>query len=84
MQGDDNTGAVGTNSLFVMSHEEICNIPKDRVITYDRIFVDFRVQKADPNKVQITAGGNLINYPGELTTQTADLTTAKKIFETGC
>ena len=79
-QGDDKTGAVGTNSLFVMSHEEICNIPKDRVITYGRIVVDYRAQKADPNRVQITAGGNLIDYPGELTTRTADLTTAKILW----
>ena len=56
----------------------IKNIPKDRVVTYARIVVDYRPQKADPNRVRITAGGNLIQYPGELTTRTTDLRTTKK------
>eukprot|EP00804_Cyclotella_cryptica_P024278 CCRYP_012561-RA/>CCRYP_012561-RA protein AED:0.25 eAED:0.27 QI:0/0/0/1/1/1/3/0/611 len=37
-------------------------------------------KKDDPNRVRITVGGNLINYPGELTTRTADLTTAKILW----
>eukprot|EP00804_Cyclotella_cryptica_P011793 CCRYP_011361-RA/>CCRYP_011361-RA protein AED:0.17 eAED:0.11 QI:0/0/0/0.8/0.25/0.2/5/0/1137 len=64
-QGDLKTGEKGTNTLFVMSHDEIANIPNGRT-------------KADPNRVRITAGGNLIkDYPGELTTRTADLTTSQ-------
>ena len=58
----------------------IKNIPKDRVITYARIVVDYRAHKKDPNRVRITAGGNLIQYPGELTTRTADLTTSKVMW----
>ena len=76
-QGDNTKG---TNCIFVMSHEEIKQIPEDRVITYARIVVDFRSQKADPNRVRMTAGGNLIKYPGELTTHTADLTTSKVLW----
>jgi hypothetical protein len=77
-QGDDKTGEKGTNSIFVMSHEDIANIPRGRTVTYGRIVIDYRPQKADPNRVRITAGGNLIkDYPGELTTRTADLTTSK-------
>ena len=79
-QVDNKTGEKGTNSIFVMNHEEIKHIPKDRVVTYARIVVDFRAQKTDPNRVRITAGGNLIKYPGELTTRTADLTTSKVIW----
>ena len=60
-----------------MSHDEISNIPRDRVVTYANIAIDYRPQKEDPNQVRITAGGNLIDYPGELTTRTADLTTSK-------
>ena len=67
----------GANTLFFMDHEHIQNIPKYRPGTYSRIVVDYRPQKEDPNRVRITAGGNLINYPGELNTQTADLTTTK-------
>ena len=38
-----------------------------RVVTYARIVVDYRPQKADPNRVSITGRRNLIQYPGELT-----------------
>lgn len=79
-QGDDYTKTPGTDSIFVIAPENIKNIPKDRVITYARIVVDFRPQKPDPNRVRMTAGGNLIKYPGELTTRTADLSTSKIIW----
>ena len=55
----------------------IDNIPSDLTVTYTRIVVDFRPPKYDPNRVRITAGGNLIVYPDELTTRTADLITTK-------
>ena len=80
-QGDDFTGEKGTNAIFVLNHEQIRNIPKDRVVTYARVVVDYRPQKEDPNRVRITAGGNLLKYPGEdFTTRTADLTTAKILW----
>ena len=57
----------------------IRNIPRDRVVTYARIVVDYRAPKKDPNRVRITVGGNLLKnlYPGELTTRTSDLATSK-------
>ena len=67
----------GTNTIEFMSHEEIAKIPKGKIVTYARIVVDFRPQKEDPNRVRVTAGGNLIDYPHKLTTRTADLTTTK-------
>jgi hypothetical protein len=81
-QGDNKTGQKGTNAnaIFVMTHAEILLIPADRTITYARVVDDFRPQKADPHRIRITAGGNLINYPGKLTTQTADLTTSKLMW----
>jgi hypothetical protein len=79
-QGDNKTGQKGTNTIFVMTHKEILLIPTDRTITYAQVVVDFRPQKADPHRIRITAGGNLINYPGELTTRTADLTTSKLMW----
>jgi hypothetical protein len=62
----------GTNTIFFLSHADICLIPKDRTVTYACIVIDHRPQKEDPNCVQITVGGNLIDYPFELTTRTAD------------
>ncbi len=52
-------------------------IPNDRKVTYSRIVIDYRPQKADPNCVCITVGGNLIDYPYKSTTRTIDLTTTK-------
>ena len=60
-----------------MTRKEINQIPAHRTVTYARIVVDYRYQKKDPNRVRITAGGNLIKYPYQLTTRTADLTTSK-------
>ena len=79
-QGDSKTGEKGTNCVFIMTHDQIRAIPKDRVVTYARIVVDFRPQKEDPNRVRITTGGNLTQYPGELITRTADLTTSKVLW----
>ena len=50
------------------------------MVTYDNIVVDYRPQKYNPNRGRITAGGNLIIYPGELTTITADITTSKILW----
>ena len=72
-QGDDKTGQKATNAMFVMSPQDIPNIPKDHIVTYAQVVVDHRPQKADPSRIRITTGGNLINYPGELTTRTADV-----------
>ncbi len=79
-QGNNKTGKMGTNAMFLMTPSDIPNIPKDRTITYIRVVVDHRPQKEDPNHIWITAGGNLIDYPGELTTRTADIRTAKLLW----
>ena len=52
-------------------------IPRNRLITYAKIVVDYRPQKEDLNRVRITAGRNLMQYPGELTARTADMRTSK-------
>jgi hypothetical protein len=79
-QGDDRTGAIGTDTFKILRPDQISSIPSDRTVTYANIVVDYREQKADPNRVRITAGGNLIDYPGELTTRTADITTSKMLW----
>ena len=68
-QGDKKTGEKGSNSVFVLDHEGIKNIPKDRKFTYGRLVVDYREQKEDPTRVRLTASGNLISYPGKTTTK---------------
>ena len=48
-QGDKKTGTKGTDSIFVMTHEQIKNIPCDHVVTYARLVVNYRPQKEDQN-----------------------------------
>ena len=81
-QGDKKIGTQGSNTLFVMTHHEIDNIPRDQTITYGQIVIDYRPQKSNTNCIRITVGGNgnPIDYPGELTTHTTDLTTAKILW----
>ena len=45
-----------------MNHAQIAKMyAEGKTPTYARSVVDFRPQKSDPNRVRITAGGNLIN-----------------------
>jgi hypothetical protein len=76
-QGDNKTGMVGTDAMFVMTPQDVANMPADRLATYANISVDFRPQKEDPYRIQICVDGNLINHPVELTTRTADITMSK-------
>ncbi len=51
--------------------------PTNQMVTYANVVISHCPQKEDPNWIWITAGGNLINYPEELTTRTADITKSK-------
>jgi hypothetical protein len=79
-QGEEGV-TIGTNTIFFLSHDKIRCIPKDRVITYARIVIDHRLQKDDPNRVRITVGGNLIDYPYKLTIRTADMVSTKIMWK---
>ena len=77
-QGDNKTGQKGTNAMFVMTHKEIAHAYNEKkFFTFANPVVDYRPQKDDPNRIRITAMGNLINYEGELSVRTADINTAK-------
>jgi hypothetical protein len=66
----------GTNTIFFIPHSQIPpNRRKD--VTYGRICVDHRPKKKETNRTRLTAGGNLIDFPGDVSTPTADPTTAK-------
>ena len=73
-QGNDMVN--GTNTMFFIPYEDI---PHDRKrdITYARIVVDYRPQKREKERTRITVGGNLIHYPENVSTKTAEVTTAK-------
>jgi hypothetical protein len=77
-QGDNKTGQKGTNAMFVMTHDEIAHaLRAKRVFTYGNPVVDHRPQKENPNRIRITAGGNLIKCDDEVSVRTADINTAK-------
>ena len=69
----------GTNTCAILPYDQI---PQDRKkdITYCHILVNDRPQKAEPRQVRITAGGDRINYPGEVSTKTSDIVTSKLLF----
>jgi hypothetical protein len=68
----------GANTIFCIPHSQI---PQDRRkdVTYGHICVDHRPQKKETKRTRLTVGGNLIDFPGDVSTPTADPTTAKLV-----
>ena len=64
----------GTDTIELILHEEK---PKDINSTYMRALCNIRTQKTETHRTRLTAGGNLIDYPGYFSTPTSDLTTMK-------
>jgi hypothetical protein len=69
--------SVGTNTLFFI---KLKDIPAGRKATYLRIVVTGCPQMENPHLVCFTVGGNQIVYPGNISTKTAGLATAKILF----
>ena len=67
----------GTNTIFFIPKNKV---PAGRTVTYGRIVAEIRPQKAETHSTRLTVGGNLIHFPGDVTTPTADLITAKLVF----
>ncbi len=77
-QGDNKTCQKGTNATFVMTHNKIVlTLAVKKCLTYGNPVVNYRPQKEFPYCIQITVGGNLINYESSASVQTADLDMAK-------
>ena len=49
-------------------------------VTYGQFVCTVRPEKAEPNQTRFTVGGDRINYPGEVTTPTAEMLVAKMLF----
>ncbi len=61
-----------------MTHDKIKHaLAAKKCFTYTNPVIDYRRQKNNPHRIQITVGGNLINYNSNASIQTADLDTAK-------
>ncbi len=83
VQGCNKTGQKGTNAMFVMMHDKIMHaLAAKKFFTYMNPVVDYCPQKDDPHQIQITAGGNLIDYNDNASICTADPDTAKLHWNT--
>ncbi len=62
----------GTNTIFFVYKKEI---PQDRLkdVSYINFFASICTEKDEPHRIRATLGGNLIHYPGDVGTPTADL-----------
>jgi hypothetical protein len=56
------------------------DIPKGRKVTYGSFVVDIKDHKEEKERTRLTVGGDQIEYPGDKSTRTAGLTTAKNII----
>jgi hypothetical protein len=64
----------GTDTCFFI---ELKNIPNDRKITYGKIVCDYKPHKLEKERVRLIVGGDRLDYSGDITTSTADITTFK-------
>jgi hypothetical protein len=55
----------------------LTNIPKDRKITYGKIVCDYKPHKKEKECVRPTVRGDRLDYSGDVSTSTADITTFK-------
>jgi len=67
----------GTNTIKFIPKT---SVPPGRKVTYGRIVVDYRPTKTEPNRTRLTVGGDKIDYPGAVWTDTADTVTAKLLL----
>jgi hypothetical protein len=67
----------GSDIIFFIPRQAV---PKGKIITYGLFVVDIRPKKSETHRVRLTVGGNLIQYPGDVSTRSADLTTYKCLW----
>ena len=67
----------GTNACHWIKKSQV---PKGKIATYNRSVEEIRPEKAEPNRVRFTAGGNILNYTGENSTEIRSSTKSKIIL----
>jgi hypothetical protein len=72
-QGVDNR-VKGTGTITIIAKT---GVPSDRKVTYPRFVCTLRPQKTEVKRTRLTIRGNVIDYPGDTSAPTADITTAK-------
>ena len=76
---NDGKRVQGTNTFFFIHHRQV---PKHKFkdITYARFVCSIREMKTNENRTKVTVGGNKITCNGDVETPTAQLETAKLLF----
>ena len=54
--------------------------PKDKQVTYGKIFCEMKPEKEDKERTRLTVGGNLLDFTGNISAPKASVTTAKCVF----
>ena len=73
-QGLPDNRVDATNTIFFIP---VTKVPRNKCPTYARFVCSFCLHKPEPYRTCITVGGNLIDYPGNLSMKVADMTTFK-------
>ena len=55
-------------------------VPYGRAVMYGNMVCDIRPKKAETHRVLLTVGGDSVEFPGDVSTPTIDLTTAKYLI----
>jgi hypothetical protein len=64
----------GSNTIVLIPRRAV---PKGKIITYGHFVVDIRPNKSETHCGRLTVGGNLIQYPSDVSTRSEDLITSK-------
>jgi hypothetical protein len=67
----------GSNTIFFIPRQAV---RKGKIVTYGRFVVDIRPNKSEFHRVRLTVGGNLIQYQGDVSTLSAEVTTSKYLW----
>jgi hypothetical protein len=62
----------GSNTIFFIPRQAV---PKEKIVIYGWFVVDICPNKTETHRARLTVGGNLIQYPGDVSTRSSDLTT---------
>jgi hypothetical protein len=76
-QGHGMALPTGTDTMFFIP---VHAIPKGKKATYLKIVAMYRPEKANPHRIHFTVSGDHIDYPGDISTKTADLPTVKTLL----
>ena len=67
-------GITGTQTMKLVHPSDI---PRDRKVTYAQFVCDYIPQEEEANRCHITVERDRVDYPGDVLTKIADLTTIK-------